>query len=125
MRIELEFNRAAPDATVRLLLGGRPLGEGAPIQDAGVSVLRTVPDLPPATYEMVVMIGEQVLARADLTSLGPQPDQTPATPILFFGLAAAAAGIGWRATRDAPSEISSSGPIDAFYTWLMSRRRRR
>lgn len=122
MRVEAEFDRAVTTAEVQVTLGGRPLGEPA-MADQKLSIRRTVPDLPPATYEVALVVDDRVLARSHFTVIEPTAAGAVAGPILAMGLVAVGLGIGWTASlRPWGPGRSALGAADAVYAWLARRR---
>lgn len=127
LELSFRFNRAIPGLTsVRVMMDDTALGDQIPVEDSSFSVRRTVPDLPPDTYEVTVLSGDVLLATAEFTVLEPAESATGSSPVVVLGVLAMVAGLGWRATRNFQGYRASSGalgPVDTWYAWRERRRR--
>lgn len=126
LELSFRFNRAIPGLTsVRVMMGDTALGDQIPVEDPSFSVRETVPDLPPASYEVTVLSDDLVMATAEFTVLEPAESGSSSTPVVVLGVLAMVAGLGWRATRNFGSRASSGalGPVDTWYAWRERRRR--
>lgn len=110
-------------------MGGHPLGDPE-VGELEMSLPRSVPDLPPGNYDIIVTVDDQPLAGTHFTILGEHftilgetEAAGPAGPVIFLGLMGVALGVVWTAAlRPWPSMRNTLGATDAVYAWLARRR---
>lgn len=91
-----------------------------------MSIRRTVPDLPPDSYEVTLVSDGRILARGHFTVTEATAAGAASGPTLFLALVAVALGIGWTASlRPWGPGRSALGAADAMYAWLARRRANR
>lgn len=122
MRVEGEFDRPPTASDVTVVFGDMPLGEPTEAQQR-LSIRRTVPDLPPGSYEVTLVVDGEALARSHFTIIEATPAGAASGPVLFLGLVTVALGVGWTASlRPWAPDRSALGAADALYAWMARRR---
>lgn len=109
--------------SIQVMMGDSELGEPIAVEGSTFSVRRTVPDLPPETYEVIAVSDGQVLATADFQVL--DLTESGSSPMIFIGLATVILGLGWQATRGiyrSTGNWQALGPVDLWYIWRERRR---
>lgn len=111
--------------SIQIMMGDSALGAPIAVVDGSTfSVRRTVPDLPPANYEVIAVSDGQVLAAADFEVL--DLTESGSSPMVLIGLTTVVLGLGWQAARGfyrSTGNWTTLGPVDLWYTWRERRRR--
>lgn len=105
-------------------MGDSVLGAPIAVNGSTFSVRRTVPDLPPANYEVIAVSDGQVLAAADFEVL--DLTESGSSPMVLIGLTTVVLGLGWQAARGfyrSTGRWQTLGPVDLWYAWRERRRR--
>lgn len=124
LELSFDFRQMTQSLTsVQVTMGDSALGEPITVNGPTFSVRRTVPDLPPDTYEVIVVSDGQMLATADFEVL--DRTESRSNPAVFLGLAAVVLVLGWQAARGfyrPTGNWQALGPVDVWYAWRARRR---